>query len=58
MIDVVKASLANQHFFMHEHAQHAQVVVTWYRKANGISSPSSIGINNPYIYPILIRGLF
>jgi hypothetical protein len=43
--DVINATLVNHMVFTRWHAHDAKVASTWYRKANGIPSPSSSDTN-------------
>jgi hypothetical protein len=41
MANVMDATLANHGAFSHQHAQDVEVILTQYKKTNGIPSPSS-----------------
>jgi hypothetical protein len=41
MANVMDATLANHGAFTHRHAQDVEVILTQYKKTNGIPSPSS-----------------
>ncbi len=58
MVDVVDVALANHGVFMWWHTHDAKVASTWYKRANGIQSPSNSDIDNPYFTTILIKVLF
>ncbi len=58
MVDVMEVALADRGVFMCWHAKDAEVALTWYRKGNGIPSPSNNDTNSPKFMPILIRVLF
>jgi hypothetical protein len=45
--NVVDTTLVNRMVFMRWYAHDADVALMWYRKANGIPSPSSTDIDSP-----------
>jgi hypothetical protein len=44
VVDIMHATLANLMVFMQRHGKDAKVTLAWYKKANGIPSPSDSDI--------------
>ncbi len=47
MVDVMDATLANHEVFTQCHAHDTKVASAWYKRANGIPSPSNSDTDSP-----------
>jgi hypothetical protein len=58
MADTMDAALGNYGVFMQQYTHDAEVALAWYKKANGIPSPSSSDTDSPWFILILNKVMF